>query len=69
MIILYTNDCPRCKILKDKLDDKQIEYDVCDDVEVMKAKGIRTVPVLEVDGEMMDYFKANTWANNYERGI
>jgi glutaredoxin len=66
-IIMYvTNSCGKCKILKGKIDDKQIEYDVCDDIEVMKAKGIRTVPVLEIDGEMMGFGGAVAWVNNYK---
>jgi hypothetical protein len=37
-----------------------------DDVEVMAEMFIRTVPLLEIDGERLDYYKANTWVNNYK---
>jgi glutaredoxin len=66
MIVLYTNDCQRCKILKNKLDTKQIQYEICDDIGMMADKFIQSVPVLEVDGKKLDYFKANTWVNNYK---
>lgn len=60
-IILYSNDCPKCKILKQKLDQKQITYDLCSDIETMKNKGFMTVPMLEVNGEIMDFNKAIKW--------
>jgi len=69
MIILYTNDCPRCKILKGKLDDKQIQYEICDDLSVMADKFIRSVPVLEINGNLLDFARANTWVNNYKREV
>ena len=38
-ITLYTSNCPKCKILKAKLDDKKINYNICDDTNVMTEKG------------------------------
>jgi hypothetical protein len=38
------------------LDEKKIQYNTCDDINLMLSKGIRSVPVLEVDGEALDYF-------------
>ena len=32
-IILYSNNCPRCKILKKKLDDNKINYEIIDNVD------------------------------------
>ena len=54
-IILYSTDCPKCKVLKSKLDSKGIEYNVISDVDIMTSKGIDTVPVLEINGEMMNF--------------
>lgn len=34
-VILYSTGCPRCKILKSKLDKKGITYSVVDDVDKM----------------------------------
>ena len=60
-VILYTNGCPQCKILKTKLDEKNIEYEVFDDVELMLEKGFRSMPMLEKDGEIMIFPKALEW--------
>ena len=63
-IILYsTATCPRCNILKAKLDEKEIEYTIIDDVDVLISKHFMSVPVLEVDGSTMDFITANKWVN------
>ena len=63
-IILYSNNCPRCKILKRKLDDNKINYEVVDNVDIMIDKGLSTVPVLEINGRMLDFKEAVEWVNN-----
>jgi glutaredoxin-related protein len=62
-IILYTTHCPKCEILKKKLTQKDIQFEEVTDMEVMMAKGFMAAPMLEVDGEVMDFAKANEWAN------
>ena len=62
-IILYSNNCPRCKILKRKLDDNKINYEVVDNVDIMIDKGLSTVPVLEINGRMLDFKEAVEWVN------
>lgn len=61
MITLYSNDCPKCKILKFKLDAKNIQYDLCSDIDIMTSKGFQSVPMLEVDGKTMNYLDAINW--------
>lgn len=63
MVVLYSTHCPKCNILEQKLKQKNIEYTEVNDVEVMLGKGLNTVPWLEVNGEMMDFGKANEWVN------
>lgn len=64
MVTIYTTPtCPKCQVLKKKMADKGIEYVECQDVDKMMSMGITTVPWLEVDGELMDFGKANTWVN------
>lgn len=57
-IILYSNNCPKCKILKDRLDQKGLSYSICSDEELMISKGFRSMPILEVDGNVYMYFEA-----------
>lgn len=63
MITLYSTGCPRCNVLVQKLNSKGIEYNVVNDVDIMTEKGIETVPVLEVDGQMMSFKEATDWVN------
>ena len=61
MITLYTVDCPRCKMLENRLNKANIEYDVCKDTERMLDMGMNDVPVLEVDGKLLNYKEATEW--------
>lgn len=60
-VILYEHGCPRCKVLKSKLDQKGIQYENVSDVEMMKAKGFTEAPKLEVDGTVYDFKEAVEW--------
>ena len=57
-VIMYTTGCPKCKILKKKLDEKKVEYEEETDVEKMKSMGIDRVPMLSVDGKLLSYLEA-----------
>ena len=63
MITLFSTNCPKCKVLTMKLDKKGINYTKVEDVDTMLAKGIKTAPYLEVDGELMDFTQAVAWVN------
>ena len=60
-VILYEHGCPKCKILKMKLDQKGVEYKTVNDIEEMKAKGFQEAPKLEVDGAIMGFKEAVDW--------
>lgn len=62
-VTLYSTGCPKCKVLKTKLDLKNINYTIISDVDVIMSKGINSVPVLEVDGNIMDFKTAIDWIN------
>ena len=63
-ITLYSTHCPKCNVLEKKLKTKNIKYEEVNDVEVMKEKGYLTVPILEVDGESMDYKTAFNYVDS-----
>lgn len=60
-MILFSNGCPKCKILKQKLDQKNVVYEECNDMDVMLSKGFMSMPILEVNGEIKDYLNAVNW--------
>ena len=64
MITLYSTGCPKCKVLKMKLEQKGLEYTECNDTEKMQELGISTVPMLQVDdGELMNFTTAVAYVN------
>lgn len=65
-IILYTSHCPKCKVLRTKLDNAGITYDVFDDVDKMIEMGMTTVPILCVDGWNMTYSESIKWIKERE---
>ena len=65
MVKIYTTDtCPRCKVLKTKMDAKRIPYESITDVDEIQRLGIMSVPYMQVDdGKLMDFATANAWIN------
>lgn len=63
-VILYEHGCPRCKVLKMKLDQKGIEYETVNDVEIMKTKGFNEAPKLEVGDVVYGFKEAVDWITN-----
>ena len=68
MVKIYTTDtCPRCKVLKTKMDAKGIEYQSITDVDEIKRLGIMSVPYMQIDdGELIDFATANAWINEQD---
>lgn len=63
MPTLFSTGCPKCIILKKKLSQKGIKYTEVNDTQQMLDMGLKSVPWLEVDGQMMDFNQANQWIN------
>ena len=63
-VTLYTTHCPKCKTLATLLERKALEFQVIDDEKIMLEKGFMSVPMLEVDGQIMDYKAATDWIRN-----
>lgn len=63
-VILYSTGCPKCKILKKKLAEKNIDYTENQNVEEMVALGIDQVPVLKINGAVMKFKEAIEWVNS-----
>ena len=63
MITLYTIDCPKCKVLKQKIDNKNINYNIVNDLDIMTNLGMKTAPMLEVNGLLLNFNEALKWVN------
>lgn len=64
MIKIYSTGCPKCNVLIKKLNEKNIDYDICSDVDFMINKGVTQVPMAEIDGKLMDFKQSIEWINN-----
>lgn len=62
-IVLYSTGCPRCKALEQALNRAGIVYDYCDNIDTIAGLGVKYVPILEVNDELMDYAAALGWIN------
>jgi len=66
MITFYSTNCPKCKVLSMKLDQKGIQYTINTNIDDMMAKGIKSAPMLEIDGELKDFSQALAWLKTQE---
>ena len=53
-ITVYSTNCPNCKLLEDYLEKKGLDYEKISDVDVMLEKGCDHVPMVELDGVVME---------------
>ena len=65
-VILYSNHCPQCRVLEAKLKQNNIEYQNINDIDLMLEKGFKSMPMLEVDGVIMNFAQSNTWIKERE---
>ena len=63
-VVLYSTGCPRCKVLKTKLDNKNVAYTTITDVDKMSELGMMEVPVLVVDDNTFNFSQAVEWVNS-----
>jgi hypothetical protein len=61
MIKLYTIDCPKCKILEEKLTDAHISFEVCRDRATMMTMGLDFLPALDIDGTILNFKESIDW--------
>ena len=65
-MVLFSTDCPQCKVLKMKLEMKGIEFDICHDIQEVIDAGFRRAPILKLDsGEYLNFDQANKFINKW----
>lgn len=69
-IILYSTNCPKCKVLEMKLKMKKINFstvtELSEVIQVGENHNIASAPILQVDDNFYDFKTANTFINNYQ---
>lgn len=64
IVVLYSTGCPKCKILKRKLDEYGIEYETVSDVNAMLELGLSSAPALGVGESLLNFNEAIGWVRN-----
>lgn len=64
MCILYSTGCPKCKVIMKKLEQAHINYEECNDSNIMRKKGISSIPVLEIEGKLYNFKDAVNYINS-----
>ena len=67
--ILYTTHCQACKVLTKKLQAANIDFEECTDETIMDSLHIDTVPILEVNGELLSLKQSVAWINERDKQI
>ena len=45
---------------------KKIEFTETDDFSKLQGQGIQSLPIMEIDGEILTFVEANNWINNQQ---
>lgn len=62
-VTLYSTGCPKCRILETKLTQKNVVFNINNNEDEMIKMGFQSLPMLEVNGELMDFGNAVRWVN------
>lgn len=62
-IIFYTTHCPKCSVLKKKLESKGIVFLETDNITELIEKGIKEAPVLKIEDNFLTFSDAIKWVN------
>lgn len=63
MVTLFSTGCPKCRVLEQKLNNKQIEYSKDSNMDEIINEGFMSAPVLKVDNVYLDFTSAVKWVN------
>lgn len=63
MVKLYSTHCPQCIMLENMLKQKKVKYELIKTtMENVEAMGYSSVPLLEVDGKILNFNEGMSWA-------
>lgn len=58
---MYSTGCPKCSVLKKKLEQSGLDFEIHTSVDEMLGLGIRSAPALNIEGEIFDFSAAIKW--------
>ena len=68
-MILFSTNCPQCKVLEKKLEQKGIKFEITNDIQELLDLGIKRAPILKTDdGQYLDFSNAIKYVNEVSEG-
>lgn len=61
MITLYSTNCPKCNVLKQKLQSLNIDFETSYNIDELIELGFMEAPILKVNDQYLNFSKAVNW--------
>lgn len=66
-MILFSTNCPQCKVLEKKLEQKGIKFEITNDIQELLDLGIKRAPILKIDSDIyLNFSEAIKFINEWE---
>lgn len=66
MITLYSTHCPKCNVLKQKLENLNIDFTISFDTDELIDLGFMEAPILKVNDKYLKFPEAIKWIKGQE---
>lgn len=63
MVTLFSTNCPKCRVLEQKLNKQNIAFEINHDMQEVIDKGFMSAPILKLGDDYMDFITAVAWLN------
>lgn len=68
-VILYSNNCPKCKMLEMRLKQAKVDFSICTDLDtIINKKESDEMPFIEKDNSILNFKEAWEWATEVMNG-
>ena len=61
MITLYSTNCPKCNVLKQKLQSLNIDFEISNNIDELIELGFMEAPILKANDQYLNFSKAVNW--------
>ena len=67
MITLYSTGCPKCNVLKQKLQNLNLDFQISKDLKELIKKGFVEAPILKIsDNKYLNFYESIKWIKEQE---
>ena len=61
MVTLFSTNCPKCRVLEQKLNQKNITFNIDNNMQEIIDQGFMSAPVLKIEDKYLDFKTAVDW--------